>query len=1110
MDYYNKIDEAYLTELQNPMRKLKFKVEILSHYEGAIGQITNDLSSAEVGSISINKEQGCRRSCSFTIIDRDEKYLPQVDSWFWYNRKFKLFIGVVVSNDIYWFPQGVFITKSATAHGKAIAIEGIDKYGFLNGELNARMCLVEYQASVTNSKKGTKIADLIRDTLMLDLGNNIPLDPVEPLIDPIFYDAELYDDIVVDEGGYLGEIFDKLAEMYGANIYYDVNGRLRMERVFNYNLPSWYRHLSPQSNLGEVDIAETDIDVQYNYDGVNIVTVTTDNTNGEIYSYTAKNENPQSPVCITSVGYKGLDGGTYYISLGDTTLDSGEEKCRMQAEYILLQNTCMGTSVSFNYPSLPHLDVDNTIELTNEYYKFKKQLFLIQSLTIPLSNGEMTIEATNLQWLPFDTDCISIYCETLSDTVTISYDTNGGKDKGGNTITYKSINQAPTKQIVLQGGDMYNENKLFAWTDSLGNKYNYGDVYTIPNNNTTLTAQWITGNEVTVTNTLSADSTVEFQSMSPSRCLIRYDDNEVVRRNTNTISTFKKNYSLGTHDTTIVSESDDLTNFDNAFDKGTTTKIDCSKVKATYLTSPMGNGFENITDFVFPANLANISTSEGVLSGCKKLTNIAFPTVYCDISSPESFLANSTFVNGLELPYTLNFVPMVSVDGQTGIEEIKRNEILKGSHVIGNLTIKAATTNKCVVYVNKETTSLVIYPATVQGRFYLMGKGIDGDLSGLQSIQIGRSTNINDTDGFASNTSANINLSLDFQSGNCTTKIPKNAFNGYSGNTINVVIYGNVTDSNGITLESGSFCNMPNMTKLPMTNSASLKVVPENCMNNLSSLISAATGYVVDVEGCNNMSNLTTLRIESPCEKVNGFNNCPKLKSLSFMSDGKVTEIGGLNGNAITTFYIPNTAISVSGVNNCPSLTTVSIGKSLESFTGFNNCPLLNTFNVNSANTHFRVVNNCLYQDNKFCRAPASSWYGSNVVVANGTTEIMSNAFQQSSMTSISFPESLFTINQNAIKSTSIDQVIFHSEYDESLGKYTDTSINDLSAFDNVTVGIMFGYGNGITDVTDSRCLPIVKYCIEHNINYVDMNETNTNARGTIGISGNAELDGDN
>lgn len=1105
MDYYNKIDNAYLAELHKPMRKMYVKMEILSHYEGAIGEITSDLSSTD-GSITINKEQGCRRSCSLSIIDRSGKYIPQKDSSFWYNRKFKIFIGLQVDEDLYWFPQGVFITKSANSNGRRLNVEGVDKYGFLDGTLNARMCLVEYQASVTNSKKGTNIATLIKDTLMLDLGNNIPLDPVEPIIDPIFYNATLYDDIVVDEGGYLGEIFDKITEMYGANIYYDVNGRLRMERVFNYNLPSWYRHLSPQFELSETEITETDINYTYNYDGVNIITVTTDNTSGEIYSYTAKNENPQSPVNINAVGYKGLDGGTYYIPLGDTSEESGEEKCRQQAEYMLLQHTCMSTGISYNLPITPHLNVDNTVRVSNDYYNFDKQLFIVNSITMPLSATEMSIEATNLQWLPFDTDCISIYCETLSDTVTISYNTNGGKDKDGNTITYKSINQTPNKQIVLQGGDMYNENKLFAWTDSQGNKYNYGDVYTVPNNNTTLIAQWITGNEVTVTNTLSADSTVEFQSMSPSRCLIRYDDNEVARRNTNTISTFKKNYSLGTHNTTIVSESDDLTNFDNAFDKETTTKIDCSKVKATYLTSPMGNGFENMTDFVFSANLSNISTSKGVLSGCKKLTKITFPIVYCDISHPESFLANSTFVNGLELPYTLNFVPMVSVDKQTGVEEIKQNEILKGSHVVGNLNIKAATTNKCVVYVNKETTSLIIYPATVQGRFYLMGKGIDGDLSGLQTIQIGRSTNINDTDGFASNTSANINLSLDFQSGNCTTKIPKNAFNGYSGNTINVTIYGNVTDSNGITLENGAFCNMPNMTKLPMTNSTSLKVIPESCMNSLASLISATTGCVVDVEGCNNMSNLTTLRIESSCENVNGFNDCPKLRSLSFMSDGKVKEIGGLNNNAIVTFYIPNMALSVSGVNNCSALTTVVIGNSLISFTGFNNCPKLNKFTVNSANTTFKVINDNLYQGNKLCRVPMNK---SDITVANGTTEIMSNAIQVTSVNSISIPNGC-TLANGSIKSQSVGQIIFHTSFNAEIGKYNNLTMTDFSTLDNVQVGTIFVYGNGITDTTNANCLPIVKYCIEHNINYVDMNETNTNARGTIGISGNAELDGDN
>ena len=347
---------------------------------------------------------------------------------------------------------------------------------------------------------------------------------------------------------------------------------------------------------------------------------------------------------------------------------------------------------------------------------------------------------------------------------------------------------------------------------------------------------------------------------------------------------------------------------------------------------------------------------------------------------------------------------------------------------------------------------------------------------------------------------------MDFQSGNCTTKIPKNAFNGYSGNTINVTIYGNVTDSNGITLEDGAFCNMSNMTKLPMTNSTSLKVIPDNCMNNLASLTSATTGYVVDDEGCNDMPNLTTLRIESSCEKVNGFNDCPKLRSLSFMSDGKVKEIGGLNNNAITTFYIPNMALSVSGVNNCSALTTVVIGNSLTSFTGFNHCPKLNKFTVNSANTTFKVIDDSLYQGNKLCRVPMNKGY---IVVENGTTGIMSNAIQVVFVNTISVPSGC-TLASGSIKSQSVGQIIFHTSFNAETGKYNNLTMTDFSTLDNVQVGTIFTYGNGITDTTNANCLPVVKYCAEHNINYVDMNETNTNARGAIGISGNAELDGDN
>jgi len=224
------------------------------------------------------------------------------------------------------------------------------------------------------------------------------------------------------------------------------------------------------------------------------------------------------------------------------------------------------------------------------------------------------------------------------------------------------------------------------------------------------------------------------------------------------------------------------------------------------------------------------------------------------------------------------------------------------------------------------------------------------------------------------------------------------------------------------------------------------------------------------------------------------------------MSDGKVKEIGGLNSNAITTFYIPNMALSVSGVNNCSALTTVVIGASLTSFTGFNNCPKLNKFTVDSSNTTFKVVDNNLCQGNKLCRVPMSK---SDIVVTNGTTEIMSNAIQIAFVNSISIPNGCILAN-DSIKCQSVGQIILHTSFNTETGKYNNLTMTDFSTLDNVQVGTIFTYGNGITDTTNANCLPIVKYCIEHNINYVDMNETNTNARGAIGISGNAELDGDN
>ena len=1044
MDYYNKIDNAYLAELHKPMRKMYVKMEILSHYEGAIGEITSDLSSTD-GSITINKEQGCRRSCSLSIIDRSGKYIPQKDSSFWYNRKFKIFIGLQVDENVYWFPQGVFITKSANSNGRRLNVEGVDKYGFLDGTLNARMCLVEYQASVTNSKKGTNIATLIKDTLMLDLGNNIPLDPVEPIIDPIFYNVTLYDDIVVDEGGYLGEIFDKIAEMYGANIFYDVNGRLRMERVFNYNLPSWYRHLSPQFELSETEITETDINYTYNYDGVNIITVTTDNTSGEIYSYTAKNENPQSPVNIDAVGYKGLDGGTYYIPLGDTSEESGEEKCRQQAEYMLLQHTCMSTGISFNLPITPHLNVDNTIRVSNDYYNFDKQLFIVNSITMPLSVSEMAIEATNLQWLPFDTDCVSLHCTTSDTTIIVKYNTNGGTDINGKSLSYDNVSSIPQGIIILRGNDLYNGTKLLTWVDNFGTRSDYDEQYIVPNADTTLTANWAEGSKITFTTTTTDNRVVKFQSLSASKSLIKFDDSEIRRSNQKIIKQYNKTYSPGTHSTIVVSENANLTNLAKAYDKTITTKIDCSELPHTKWSEPLANDSTALQEFIFPKQLATLDANNGVLSQCKKISAITFPTTNCTVSNINGFLRGSKFSGNLTIPNTITFFTKET-----------DNVILNGTTVVGDLKLNCNQSGSaCTVNISAGTTSIDLAPKSLT----LCKTGLVGDLSTVKTIGVLWTVNFENTDGFMSNTAANVTLHLLFSNGK-VNKIPKNAFNGYTGTNIGLGYY-NATSTSQMVLMEGAFSNMPNISSLP--NIKYCKIIPDTCLNNLPKV--------------------TTMTIANEFAEIYGCNNLNKLKTL----------------------IIGDTVIKVNGFNNCPNITSVKIGKQVTEIQGFKQSVVSN-FSVGSDNEHFEYSSGCLYKDGiTLCRTNNYSSF----TVKEGIVNIQSYAIQ-GNLSALNLPSSLKSFDENAITSSEIKVICFGGNYNRDLGRYDYNIVSGLETLDNVSVDTIMAYGNGVKDIASADCLAIRKYCINHNINYVELNELeNVSGYGGVAQAGKAELRGD-
>ena len=198
-EYYNMTNERYTWLVQQPVVTHCFKVEILDHNERSYGEIIRDVSDDENYSININNQQGMRRTCTLVMIDVDKKYLPNYNHPFWYNKKFKLYTGVqdYDKGDTYWFAQGIFVCSNASAQRYMLTINGVDKFGFLDGTLNTHMIHETYKVEA-----GSTIGEVIRCTLMLDLGNGLPIDPILPLIDPSFEKIKTISEIVLDPGSY--------------------------------------------------------------------------------------------------------------------------------------------------------------------------------------------------------------------------------------------------------------------------------------------------------------------------------------------------------------------------------------------------------------------------------------------------------------------------------------------------------------------------------------------------------------------------------------------------------------------------------------------------------------------------------------------------------------------------------------------------------------------------------------------------------------------------------------------------------------------------------------------------------------------------------------------
>jgi hypothetical protein len=413
MEFYDTLSNDYISLLKsNKHKRYRIKIELLSYNETVIGEITKDLSVSAQGQITVNYQQITRRSCSLTLMNVENKYIPSSNNLIWYNRKFKIWVGVADHTDnIYWWSYGVYITQSATSDKHTVQIEGIDKGGVLDGSVKTGMIGEQYIV-----RSGVSLGNMIKDTLMIDLStlaaydrttyttNNMPLDPIEPIIDSQYYNMELQSDISVDTNNYISSLFTTISDSYGADVYYNTHGHLVLSRMIGANKSDEYRFMGHQWEYSDISSMYSENNIEYDFNGYNCVTVYTNATNSNIenVSYTAVNNNPSSPVRVNAIGLRRMESQEIpYVDVSGLEM---ELRCKAYADYLLTKESMLGMNVTFQSVIIPHLDVNKTIGLTDSVYGFENETFVVQSIVMPLSSGIMSVTATNISWLPNDTN----------------------------------------------------------------------------------------------------------------------------------------------------------------------------------------------------------------------------------------------------------------------------------------------------------------------------------------------------------------------------------------------------------------------------------------------------------------------------------------------------------------------------------------------------------------------------------------------------------------------------------------------------------------------------------------------------------------------------------
>lgn len=370
-------------EIQLNFTAPRFRIFVLYPDETINYEIpTEDIKTG--GSYDENYQDGQRRTLSFSLYNHSGKYSPNINN-FWVGTRLKLDMGIELSSGAtVWFSKGIYIINQATPSlkqgEKTVSISASDKF-----------CVFENKTGILESgyeiETGSYIEDVINSILRTDIGNNQVFDPKPMIYHSSFKGKTVQSTISKSAGDTLGTILTELATQLSAEIFYNSNGNLVLSPAAvvtnDGDKPCIWNFKTEDGDLDQLSF-------QMNYSNIINRIVVTGSSNNGVVQAVAVNSDPRSPICYQRIGLR-----TGNI-INDSNIYS-DLLAQERAVYELRQQLIVQTSSSANTTFNPFLEVNNVITISDDFFEYNKERFLIQSVSCSLDyTGTTSITFSNI------------------------------------------------------------------------------------------------------------------------------------------------------------------------------------------------------------------------------------------------------------------------------------------------------------------------------------------------------------------------------------------------------------------------------------------------------------------------------------------------------------------------------------------------------------------------------------------------------------------------------------------------------------------------------------------------------------------------------------------